>query len=33
MKVIDRDRAPDAIIGKDMTGLVEGQGLVLVSLQ
>jgi hypothetical protein len=30
MKVTDRERAHDAIIGKAMTGLGEGRGLVLV---
>jgi hypothetical protein len=30
MKVVDHDRAQGAIIGKAMTGLESGQGLVLV---
>jgi hypothetical protein len=30
MKATDRSRAPGAVIGKAMTGLAEGQGLVLV---
>jgi hypothetical protein len=30
MKVTDREKAQGAIIGKAMTGLKEGKGLVLV---
>jgi hypothetical protein len=30
MKATDRERSPGAIIGKAMTGLDEGEGLVLV---
>jgi hypothetical protein len=33
MKVTDHSRARGAIIGKAMTGLRKGKGLVLVALQ